>query len=117
MSIVHWLNLIATPLVMLWPELFPSPSISLWLIEVFFFLNIIVKCITKKPHSMASDNYDIFVEYLKTNFILDLISTVPNTFSGMNIVFAPLKVIRVYEVDQLHYLITQVMYVVKQDKC
>ena len=116
MSNVHWFNLISTPLVMLWPELFPLPSISLWLSEFFFLMNIIIKCFTKKPHSMASDNYDIFVEYLKTNFILDLISTVPNSFSGMNIVFAPLKLTRIYEIDQLHFLITQVMYCVKHDK-
>ena len=99
MSWVHWFNLISTPLLLLWPELFPSPSISLWLNEFFFLLNIIVKCFTKKPGSMASDNYDIFVEYLTTNFIFDLISSVPNIFSGMNIVFAPLKIIRIYEID------------------
>ena len=80
-------------------------------------MNIIINCITKKPGSMASDNYDVFVEYLTSNFILDLIATVPNIFSGMNIVFAPLKIIRVYEIGKLHYLITQVMYVVKPDKC
>ena len=96
MSWVHWFNLISTPLVMLWPDLFPSPSISLWLNELFFFLDMVVKCFTKKPGSLASDNYDLVVEYLTTNFIFDLISSVPNVFSGMNVVFAPLKIVRIY---------------------
>lgn len=99
MSFVHWFNLISTPLVLLWNELFPSPSYSLWLNEFCYILNMITKCFTKKPKSTATDNYDIFVDYIKSDFIFDLISSVPNVFSGMNIVFAPLKLVRVYEID------------------
>lgn len=116
MSFVHWFNLISTPLLLLWPELFLSPSYSLWLNEFCFLLNMVTKCFTKKPKSAATDNYDIFVDYFKSNFILDLIATVPNMFSGMNIVFAPLKLVRIYEIDQLHYTFTHIMYCVKHDK-
>ena len=84
---------------MLWPDLFPAPSVSLWLNEFFFLLDIITKCFTKKPKSIATDNYDIFVQYLSTNFVLDITPTVPNMFSGLNIIFAPLKIIRGYEFD------------------
>ena len=57
----------------------------------------------RKPKSHAADAFEIFAEYLKSNFIVDLISTVPNVFSFLNTQFAFLKIIRVYEVDMLHF--------------
>lgn len=84
MSFLLWANLLMTPIVMLWPELFPSPSYSLWLIELAYVLNIIVKSISKKPGSTANDTYEFFVEYVKSNFVVDVISTIPNVLSGMN---------------------------------
>jgi len=53
MSFVHWFNLLSTPIVMLWPELFPAPSKALWLNELFFLIDIVTKCFTKKPKSVA----------------------------------------------------------------
>lgn len=106
MSFVHWVNLLAVPITMLWPHLFPSPSYSLWMIELAFILDIVRKGFTKKPKSLAVDNYDIFVEYIKSNLIIDLFSSVPNTFSGMNNRFTFLKVIRMYEIDMLYYTLT-----------
>jgi len=66
-------------------------------------MDMIVSCFKKKTKSFAVDSYDIFVEYLRSNFILDLIVIVPNTFSGLNPVFSPLKFIRVYEIEMLHF--------------
>ena len=85
MSCVHWLNLVHVPLVMLWNDLFPSPSYLLWSIELFFLLDMIRKCFDRKPRSMASDTYEIFVEYLRSEFPVDLIALVPQIFSGMNV--------------------------------
>ena len=84
MCFVHWLNLLLIPITWHWPELFPSPSKVLWLIELAFLINMVSKGLIKKSRSSAVDSYDIFVEYLKSNFIFDLISTIPNMFSGMN---------------------------------
>ena len=113
MSNMHWLNLITTPIVMLWPELFPSPSYTLWLIETFFLIDIVRKGFTKKPKSTASDNYEIFVEYIRSNLILDLVATIPNVFSGLATQFAFLKIIRVYEVDELYFWMEAVMRAIK----
>ena len=109
MSFFHWANLLAVPITMLWPHLFPSPSFFLWVIEFAFILDIVRKCFTKKPKSLAVDSYDIFVEYIKSNLIIDLFSSVPNTFSGMNNKFTFLKVIRMYEIDMLYYTLSLLM--------
>lgn len=103
MSFAHWYNLLTVPALMLWPELFPPPDKSLWLLELFFAMDMVVSCIKKKKKSFAVDSYDIFVEYLRSNFILDVIVIVPNTFSGLNPAFSPLKFIRIYEIEMLHF--------------
>ena len=108
MSFVLGFNLLVTPITMLWPELFPSPSYSLWLIEASFLVSIVFKAFSKKPKSTATDTYEVFVEYLKSNFVLDIASTIPNVFSGMNPQFTFLKIIRVYEIDQLPLLLDTV---------
>lgn len=77
MSFVHWLNLLTTPVVMLWPEIFPSPSVVLWSIEIMFLIDIFRKCIDKKPKSSAEDAYEIFVEYLRSNMPIDIIALIP----------------------------------------
>ena len=83
-SFVHWVNLVLTPIIMLWPMLFPSPSYTLWLVEILFLCDILRKCVLKKPKSLATDSYDIFVEYLRTTMFIDLIALIPSIFSGMN---------------------------------
>ena len=106
---VHWINFLAIPITMLWPYLFPSPSKTLWMIEFAFLLDIVRKCVDKKPKSLAVDNYDIFVEYLKSNLILDLFATMPNLFSGMGGDFTFFKMIRFYEIDMLQYSLAALM--------
>ena len=96
MSFVHWFNLLVTPIVMLWPELWPSPSYSLWLCELMFLLDVLRKCFVRKPKSLAIDSYDIFVEYLRSSLIIDLIPLVSSFFSGMNLKFTALKISRLY---------------------
>ena len=82
MSVVQWANLLTTPIAMLKPELFPPPSYTFWTIELFFLVDILRKCTTPKPKSMADDVFDIFIEYAQSNLIIDLFSIVPVTFSG-----------------------------------
>ena len=53
MSFVLWVNLLVAPIRMLWPELFPEPSLFLWIIEILYLLNMIVKALSKKPGSTA----------------------------------------------------------------
>ena len=103
MSLVQWANLLTTPIAMLKPELFPPPSYTFWAIEMCFLIDILRKCCTKKPKSMADDVFDVFIEYARSNLILDLLSIVPVTFSGLNPDLTFLKVIRVYEIDNLHF--------------
>lgn len=97
---------------MLWPH----PSASLWLCESIFFLDILRKCVVKKPKSSANDSYDIFVEYMRSNLILDLIPLIPSLLSGMNLDFTFLKILRVYEIDLLFYFLNWAMRATSTNK-
>lgn len=116
MSVFHWINLLLTPMVMLWPELWPSPSYSLWLCEIMFLLDILRKCLLKKQKSQAADSYDIFVEYVRSNLIIDLIPLLPSIFSGMDQKFAFLKILRVNEIYMLHFSLTYVLQACSSQK-
>ena len=60
MSVIHWLNIILTPLVMIWPDLFPAPSILLWLVELSFILEICSKLVVPKRDEDSHDFCDVF---------------------------------------------------------
>ena len=102
MSVVHWINLLTTPIAMLKPEMFPPPGYLFWIIELCFLCDMLRKGTTPKSKSITDDVFDIFVEYAHTNLILDLLSIVPVTFSGLDPDFTFFKIIRVYEIDILH---------------
>ena len=74
-------------------------------IEICFVIDAVRKCFHKKPKSKAIDVYEVFVEYVKSNLIIDLISLVPNIMSGLNPKFTFLKIIRIYEVEMLHFIV------------
>ena len=99
------MNLLTTPIVMLWPELWPQPNLPLWCIEIIFLMDVLRKCVIKKQGSFAEDSYDIFVEYFGSNFLIDIIPLVPNLFSGLDLKYTPLKIVRVYEIGLLHFFL------------
>ena len=49
------------------------------------------------------DLFDISIAYLKSNFIFDLLATLPQVASGLSPKFMPLKLIRIYNLGLLHY--------------
>ena len=104
MSFWNWFNMVTTPFIMLYPELWPRESYILWLQEICFFLDIVRKCFVAKEGSITTDSYDIFVEYLQSSMIFDLISTVPNIFGGLHPRFAFLKIVRIHELEMLSYI-------------
>ena len=69
----------------------------------------------KQPNS-DDDFYDIFIDYLRSTMILDLIATVPQVFGGMSTKFAFLKIIRVYEINMLHFCFSKLIRYLKGQK-
>lgn len=108
MSLNHWLNIILTPLVMIWPDLFPPPSILLWFIELSFILDICRKFVVPKSKVDSHDFCDIFQAYLKSSFILDLIATAPHIITGMDLSYTGFKIIRAYEIHMLEYVLEKI---------
>ena len=109
MSVIHWLNMLSTPIALIWIDIFTSPNYFLWFIEISFLFDICRKFFIKKPRSIASDVYEVFVEYAQSNLILDLVSVLPNTLSGLDSKFIFLKIVRIYEIDMLHFALAKIM--------
>ena len=109
MSISLWFNLVSTPLLILWPDITEDSESKtlyylLWLNELFFLLDMIRKFFDPPKGSRAAlDVYEIAINYIKGNLILDVVATLPQVASGLNNTFLPLKIIRLYEVWLLHY--------------
>ena len=110
MSFWNWFNLITTPFIMLYPEIWPRQSTILWLQEVCFLFDIVRKCFVAKEKSKAVDFFDIFVEYLQSKMIFDLIATVPNVFGGLDPKFAFLKISRIHDIEMLYYFFKIVIH-------
>ena len=70
-------------------------------------IDVLRKCVVKKAKSKAIDVYEVFVEYVQSNLIWDLISLLPSVLSGLDPKFIFLKIVRLYEVEMLHYAIAQ----------
>ena len=67
---------------------------------------------------MAIDVYEVFVEYAQSNLILDLISVLPQILSGLDSKYVFFKIVRIYEIDMLHYALTKIMrriYAIQSD--
>ena len=94
-----WFNLITTPFIILWPDVNDQTSsiyYYLWFNELVWLLDIVRKFFDKPKKNSHIDIYDHVVHYLKTTFLLDFASTLPQVASGMNYRFIPLKLLRLY---------------------
>ena len=106
MSFVLWFNLTSTTFLILWPELGEDNKTLyyvLWLNEFMWLLDILRKLFDKPKKHAHMDFYDHVISYFKSYFILDLISTLPQSASGLSPRFLPLKMIRIYSIWLLHY--------------
>ena len=74
----------SSPFIILWPDLNKDLNILLWTNELIFALDILRKFIVKPKKSRETDTYEIAVAYLKSSFIFDVISTVPQVASGLD---------------------------------
>ena len=57
-----------------------------------------------KEKSKETDFFDIFVAYLQSKMIFDLIPTIPNVFGGLDPKFAFLKIARIHDVESLYHI-------------
>ena len=94
----------SSPFIILWPELNQDLNTLFWANELVFALDILRKFIVKSKKSRATDSYEIAVAYLKSSFIFDVISVIPQVASGLDEKFLPFKIFRIFNyVWALHY--------------
>ena len=89
---------------MLWPDLNKDLNMLLWANELVFALDILRKFMVKPKKSLTTDTYEIAVAYLKSSFIFDVISSLPQVASGLDEKFLPFKIFRIFNyIWALHY--------------
>ena len=81
-SICLWFTLITSPLVLIWPDLSLEEKnkglwFLLWINEVFWTLEMILKFFDKRKSHCADDSYEIAFAYLRSSFIFDFMATLP----------------------------------------
>ena len=106
MSFWLWVNLLSTSWLILWPELREENEFieqALWLNEFFWVMDILRKFFLRRRKHAKGDLFDNAIAYLKSSFIFDLISTLPQVASGLSQRFMYLKFIRIYNFKLLHY--------------
>lgn len=74
-----WINAITSPFIILWPELNENNNLInlLWLNELIWILDILRKFVVKPKKSIANDVYEIATAYIKSDFIFDVVATLP----------------------------------------
>lgn len=117
LSTMLWFNLATAPLIMLWPEITETSEgkgffYALWFNETIFLLDIIRQFFDPPKGSQLKDVYEVFVSYVKSNLILDVVSTLPQVMSGLDNFFVMLKIIRIYRVSMLHYPLELIVTIV-----
>ena len=87
MSFCLWISLVSTSLLILWPELAldnePLEQ-ALWLVEIFWVSDMVRNFFMPKKLKAKMDLFDIAIAYLKSNFFLDLLVTLPQVASGLD---------------------------------
>ena len=100
--------MITTPCVLLWPDLTNVEEnknlwLALWVNEIVWLLEMIRKFFDKPKNSRAADSWEIALLYIRTGFLPDLAATFPQILGGIDPSTAALKLLRIYQVDQLDY--------------
>ena len=68
-------------MIFLWPELKQSYGKLFWICDGIWVVNIIADFITIR-HIVWKDGIDIIFDYLKSEFLIDLIATIPTMISN-----------------------------------
>ena len=101
LSVSLWVNLGTTPVVMLWPDLSEDMKIWLWLNEAIWLLEIARRLIfSAEDHE---DSYEVALNYIRSSFPFDVIATLPQIASFLDVKFAVFKIFRLHMIAKLHY--------------
>ena len=68
-------------MILVWPELKKSYGKLFWICDGIWVVNIIADFITIRHSIVWKDGIDIIFDYLKSEFLIDLIATIPTMIS------------------------------------
>ena len=90
----------------------------LWFNELVWILDVVRKFGDKPKKSKARDIYENAINYMKSYLLVDLVACLPQIASGLKVQFAPLKLIRIYQVQLLHFPLEGLVEIIynKSDK-
>lgn len=101
LSVSLWVNLITTPLLMLWPHYNEDWLTLLWLNEAIWLLEIARRLLFSAKDD--EDSYEVALNYIRSSLLLDVIATLPQIASFLDVKFTFLKIVRIHMITKLHY--------------
>ena len=86
---------------MIWNDLNVTMKNLLWINEIVWILEICRKIFFNAKK--GEDPYDVAVQYIKSTMLLDIMATLPQAASNLDVKFIILKNIRLFKIALLHY--------------
>ena len=77
MTLALLFELFCIPLALVWPEKREQYIVIMWVCDCIWILNIAADFITIRYNIVSRDSIDIAIDYMKTEFVFDLIATFP----------------------------------------
>ena len=71
-------ELFCTPMLILWPQYIANLDYYLWALDTIWLVNILLKFITTRPDVDSFETFEIGSAYLSSEFLPDLLSTLPS---------------------------------------
>jgi hypothetical protein len=95
MNFIFWIDVIITPIIVIWPQYLVELNPVLYFCDAFWFMHICVNLITIRLDLETRDPLDIAFKYLARMFIIDAIATYPTLFSNHDPNFTILRILHV----------------------
>ena len=94
------------PLILIWPHLDSSFSSMLWSCDAIWLISIVMDFFTIRYNLVSRDNFDIAIDYLYSEFLIDLVATLPSLISKHknNLIF--LRLLHIIHLQKSNFILT-----------
>jgi len=92
-------------MIIIWPELKERYGNLFWICDSIWVLTIIADCITIKNNIVWKDTIDIIFDYLKSEFLIDFISTIPTMVSKHSNKLMFLRLLHIFNLRKVNQML------------
>jgi hypothetical protein len=99
-------ELFCVPLLFIWPEIKQNYGNMFWVCDAIWILNISTDFFTIRYGIVSRDFLDIALDYIKTEFLFDVIATFPTIFSYHSKHLMALRLLHIFNLRKFDSLLS-----------